>query len=70
LYWQCQVCEYFANSGGPGPKGLLAPQNNFLEKIAKRFKGARKYIYLIGAVCVVNKPQMSILQLIRFTVTS
>ena len=26
-----------------GRKGLMAPQNNFLEKIAKRFKGTRKY---------------------------
>ena len=24
-------------------KGLMAPQNNFLEKISKRFKGQRKF---------------------------
>ena len=24
-------------------KGLMAPQNNFLEKISKRFKGQRKW---------------------------
>jgi len=30
---------------GTGRKGLLAPQNNFLEKIAKRFKGEREYIF-------------------------
>ena len=26
-------------------KGLMAPQNNFLDKIAKRFKGTRKFGY-------------------------
>ena len=25
-------------------KGLMAPQNNFLDKIAKRFKGTRKFM--------------------------
>ena len=28
----------------PGRKGLLAPQNNFLDTIATRFDGTRKYL--------------------------
>lgn len=27
------------------PKGLLAPQNNFLDTIATRFDGTRKFVY-------------------------
>lgn len=35
----------------PARKGLLAPQNTFLDTIATRFDGTRKYIYLF--VCLI-----------------
>ena len=37
-------CLFFPGITMPGRKGLLAPQNTFLDTIATRFDGTRKFL--------------------------
>ena len=54
----------------PGRKGLLAPQNTFLDTIATRFDGTRKYKLYNISVGMLNSTGIPIVGIIHETIAN